>query len=162
MRSTQALEAARGRADSATAAAAAAKKALDALELRIPKARLEADSQRARAADLSSRLEQLRADAKVRPWPALPARDGLHTALKLIGVSGGSGCAPARACDATLCASLPIQSFELLYFLEKHIGRMGAGYLAALKALPEVAKAQAALAPPEGGTGGCMRATMST
>lgn len=73
MRLTQALEAARGRADSATAAAAVAKKALDALELRIPKARLEADSQRARAADLSSRLEQLRADAKVRPWPALPA-----------------------------------------------------------------------------------------
>lgn len=31
---------------------------------------------------------------------------------------------------------------------------MGAGYLAALKALPEVAKAQAALALLEGGTAG--------
>jgi hypothetical protein len=61
----QALEAARARADSAAAAAAAAKKALAALELRIPKARLEADSQRARAADLAARLAQLRADAKV-------------------------------------------------------------------------------------------------
>jgi len=69
----QALEAARARADGAAAAAAAAKKALAALELRIPKARLEADSQRARAADLAARLAQLRADAKVlRAEPARP------------------------------------------------------------------------------------------
>ena len=61
----QALEAARARADGASAAAAAAKKALDALELRIPKARLEADAQRARATDLASRLDRLRADARV-------------------------------------------------------------------------------------------------
>lgn len=63
----QALEAARARTDGASAAAAAAKKALDALELRIPKARLEADAQRARAADLASRLDRLRADARVCP-----------------------------------------------------------------------------------------------
>ena len=63
----QALEAARARADGASAAAAAAKKALGALELRIPKARLEADAQRARAADLASRLDRLRADARVCP-----------------------------------------------------------------------------------------------
>lgn len=69
----QAFEAARARADSAAAAAAAAKKALAALELRIPKARLEADSQRARAADLATRLDQLRAAAQARRTALLSA-----------------------------------------------------------------------------------------
>lgn len=78
----QALEAARARADGASAAAATARKALDALELRIPKARLEADAQRARAADLASRLDRLRADARVCPRLALTG--SCHTPARML------------------------------------------------------------------------------
>lgn len=49
----------------ATAAAAAAEKKLAALEVGIPKARMEADSQRQLAQDLRARLTQLKAATKV-------------------------------------------------------------------------------------------------
>jgi hypothetical protein len=68
----QALADARQRAERATAAAASAEKKLAALEVGIPKARMEAESQRQLAQDLRARMAQLRAATKARPVPSLP------------------------------------------------------------------------------------------
>lgn len=57
----QALNEARQRAERAAATAAAAEKALAGLETGIPKARMEAAAQRAKADDLAARLGSLRA-----------------------------------------------------------------------------------------------------
>ena len=67
----QALADARQRSERATAAAAAAKKKLAALEVGIPKARMEAESQRQLAQDLRTRMAQLKAATKARPLPRL-------------------------------------------------------------------------------------------
>ena len=67
----QALAEAHKRARLATTAAAAAEAKLAELEVGIPKARMEADSQRQLAKDLRARLTQLKAATKVR---ALPSR----------------------------------------------------------------------------------------
>ena len=61
----QALGEANKRVRDATAAAAAAEKKLAALEVGIPKARMEADSQRQLAKDLRARLTQLKAATRV-------------------------------------------------------------------------------------------------
>ena len=77
----QALSEARQRADRATKAAAAAEGKLAALEVGIPKARMEAESQRQLAKDLSARLTQLKAATKVRALPqrllVLPSQNDL-------------------------------------------------------------------------------------
>jgi hypothetical protein len=65
MRLLQAVLEARQRATAAAAAAKAAEKALAALETAIPKARMEADAQRALAEDLRARLSELRAATEV-------------------------------------------------------------------------------------------------
>ncbi len=62
----QALSEARHRAERAAAMAAAAEKALAGLETGIPKARMEAAAQRAKADDLAARLGSLRAATQVR------------------------------------------------------------------------------------------------
>lgn len=67
----QALADARQRAERATAAAALAEKKLAALEVGIPKARMEAESQRQLAQDLRARMAQFRAATKARPLPSL-------------------------------------------------------------------------------------------
>ena len=71
MSPVQALTDARQRAERATAAAAAAEKKLAALEVGIPKACMEAESQRQLAQDLRARLAQLKAATKARPLPSL-------------------------------------------------------------------------------------------
>lgn len=71
MSPAQALAEARQRAERATAAAAAAEKKLAALEVGIPKARMEAESQRQLAQDLRTRMAQLKAATKARPLPRL-------------------------------------------------------------------------------------------
>ena len=61
----QDLEIARSRASDAAAAVRAAEKQLAALETAVPKARMEADSLRATARDLSHRLAELKAATQV-------------------------------------------------------------------------------------------------
>ncbi|BDA46592.1 Structural maintenance of chromosomes protein 4 [Coccomyxa sp. Obi] len=63
--SLKALSEARQRAERAAATAAAAEKALAGLETGIPKARMEAAAQRAKADDLAARLGSLRAATQV-------------------------------------------------------------------------------------------------
>lgn len=65
----QALSEAHEQAKAATAAAAAAEGKLAVLEVGIPKARMEADSQRQLAKDLQARLTPLKAATKVCPLP---------------------------------------------------------------------------------------------
>ena len=65
----QALSEAQARTKAATAAAAAAEGKLAALEVGIPKARMEADSQRQLAKHLRARLTPLKAATKVCPLP---------------------------------------------------------------------------------------------
>ena len=61
----QELAQARKRADAAGVAAAASEKALSALEVGVPKARMEAAAARERASDLTARLAQLCAGTQV-------------------------------------------------------------------------------------------------
>ncbi|KAK9829009.1 hypothetical protein WJX72_003379 [[Myrmecia] bisecta] len=63
--SAEALKAARGAAEAAAAAVRAAERALGQLEVAIPKARMEAEAQRALAQDLLQRLAQLEAATQV-------------------------------------------------------------------------------------------------
>ena len=65
----QALGEAHQRARTATTAAAAAEVKLKELEVGIPKAHMEADSQRQLAKDLRARLTQLKAATKVCALP---------------------------------------------------------------------------------------------